>query len=488
VRRAFLVLLGLVSACGGSATEGGGPTDGSNDGGSSEADVVVADEEAAASDGDAPDADAADPCADAGVPPATLACTGLYADFAAKRVAADAMEYTPATPLWSDGAQKQRWILLPPHTQIDISNPSEWKFPVGTKLFKEFRVEGHRVETRLFQKVDAGFWNYATYAWNGDESSATIHFGGPVAVGDAGATWNIPTNDDCNECHRGRQDRILGFEQVSLGLAGAQGLTLARLVEMGLVTPTPASVSLSIGDDGTGLAPLALGWFHVNCGTTCHNTNPSAAGFGAGMDLRLDPADLDGSPPQATGWKILQTTVGVPCVSGSLIGQTRIVPGDPARSVIYELINERGALQMPPIASRIVDTSDVAIVASWIRSLAHDAGPGPADAGAVDSSVPVQDAEAGVPEASSEDADSGAPAPDAETPDAAPDAETPDAETPDAAPDAAPDAEAPDAGEPDDAASDAGGVDEAAVESGEPDDAGGESPPAHRDPVQGHAP
>ena len=60
--------------------------------------------------------------------------------------------YTPSTPLWSDGAQKQRWIELPPNTQIDISNPNEWTFPVGTKLFKEFRVNGKRVETRMFQK------------------------------------------------------------------------------------------------------------------------------------------------------------------------------------------------------------------------------------------------------------------------------------------------------------------------------------------------
>src|SRR5262249_42745341 len=150
-----------------------------------------------------------------------------YADFATKEIAADAFAYTPATPLWSDGAQKQRWIVLPPNTKIDISDPNEWKFPVGTKLFKEFRVGGQRVETRMFHKVEANFWSYATYAWSSDESTAAINFGDAVPVGDGGATWQIPTNDDCNECHHGRQDRILGFEQVSLGLPNAQGLTLA---------------------------------------------------------------------------------------------------------------------------------------------------------------------------------------------------------------------------------------------------------------------
>jgi hypothetical protein len=399
VSRAWLAVFGLLAACSDGAAAVNGPADASSDVAPGSVDAAVD-----AAIGDAVADASPDPCADAGVPPSTLACAGLYADFATKQIASNALAYTPSTPLWSDGAQKQRWIELPPNTQIDISNPNEWTFPVGTKLFKEFRVEGKRVETRLFEKVATNFWDYATYAWNGDDSAATINFGGPVPVGDGGATWTIPTNDDCDECHRGRQDRILGFEQVGLGLAGAQGLTLAQLAEMGLVTPPPASVSLAIGDDGTGLDALALGWLHVNCGVTCHNSNPSAAGYGAGMLLRLDATQLDASPPDAATWDILRTTLGVPCVSGSLVGQPRLEAGDAARSVIYQLVDERGALQMPPIASLVVDTTDVAVVASWIQAMggigeAGDAGTedaggrrgfdaGERDAGGEDSGTP----------------------------------------------------------------------------------------------------
>ena len=361
MRRASLAVFGLLAACSKSTGVVGAPADASDE--ASNAAPI----DAAAGEADAADDAGPDPCADAGAPASTLACTGLYADFATKEVAASALAYTPSTPLWSDGAQKQRWIELPPGTQIDISNPNEWTFPVGTKLFKEFRLNGKRVETRMFQKEATDFWVYATYAWNSDDSAATINFGGPVPVGDAGVTWNIPTNDDCDECHRGRQDRILGFEQVGLGLPDAQGLTLAQLAEMGLVTPAPSSVSLTIGDDGTGLDGLALGWIHVNCGVTCHNSNPSAAGYGAGMLLRLDATQLDGSPPDPATWDILSTTLDVPCVSGSLVGEPRIEPRDAAGSVLYQLIDQRGALQMPPIASLVVDTSDVAVVASWIQ-------------------------------------------------------------------------------------------------------------------------
>jgi hypothetical protein len=349
-----LAFLGLATACDSSGTMAGG---------------ADATSDAPPPAGDAGGGDGPDPCAEAGVPPSTLECTGLYADFATKQLAPNAIAYTPATPLWSDNAQKARWIELPPNTQIDITNPDEWSFPVGTKLFKEFRVDGQRVETRMFEKTTPTFWVYATYAWNGDDSAAPINFGGPVPVGNDGGTWNIPSNDDCNDCHKGRQDRILGFEQVGLGLPGAQGLTLAQLAAQGLVTPAPASVSLAIGDDGTGIDPLALGWIHVNCGVTCHNSNPSAAGYGAGMLLRLDPTQLDGSPPNPATWDVFKTTLDVPCVSGSVAGQPRILPGDPESSVLYQLIDERGTLQMPPIGSLLVDVPDVAVVHAWIQAI-----------------------------------------------------------------------------------------------------------------------
>ena len=172
-----------------------------------------------------------------------------------------------------------------------------------------------------------------------------------MPVGDGGATWNIPTNDDCNECHRGRQDRILGFEQVEPRARRRAGTDARASSPRGPRDARARGVSLTIGDDGTGLDALALGWLHVNCGVTCHNANPAAAGNGAGMLLRLDPRSSTGRAPNAATWDILKTTVNVPCVSGSLVGQPRIGRAT-AASAIHQLIDERGALQMPPIGSR----------------------------------------------------------------------------------------------------------------------------------------
>ena len=53
-----------------------------------------------------------------GQPQQDLRCTGLYTDFASKALAPDNKEYTPGLVLWSDGADKTRWLYLPPGAKI----------------------------------------------------------------------------------------------------------------------------------------------------------------------------------------------------------------------------------------------------------------------------------------------------------------------------------------------------------------------------------
>src|SRR5262245_31340628 len=101
-----------------------------------------------------------------------LSETGLYADIATKRIAADLIAFTPQYPLWTDGASKRRWISLPPGTWIDASDPDAWVFPVGTRFWKEFAF-GRRVETRTIERTEDG-WRFATYRWLPDESDAVL--------------------------------------------------------------------------------------------------------------------------------------------------------------------------------------------------------------------------------------------------------------------------------------------------------------------------
>ncbi|HWL86054.1 MAG TPA: hypothetical protein VNO21_09650, partial [Polyangiaceae bacterium] len=59
--------------------------------------------------------------------PLQLGCTGLYASWPQRSISPNARPYVPAFTLWSDGAQKSRYIALPPGTTIDTSDMDEWR-------------------------------------------------------------------------------------------------------------------------------------------------------------------------------------------------------------------------------------------------------------------------------------------------------------------------------------------------------------------------
>jgi hypothetical protein len=311
--------------------------------------------------------------------PEDFACTGLYADVARKDVSNNVYEFEPAVPLWSDGSGKTRWIYLPPGTQIDASSPNEWKFPVGTKMFKEFRVSGRRIETRIFQKTSKDRWSKATYEWNEDETAALRSDGSDrLDLINRGQPYRVPSGSECNQCHEGRKERILGFEMISLAQKGARGMTLQRLIDEDLIAPIPRRDELEIGDDGTGLGAQALGWLHINCGVSCHNDNQNSEAYTTGLRLKLDQKQLDGR--SSADFEILTTTVGVSATNERWMQRPRIVPGSPEESLLYQLVSRRVSGKnehMPPIATRIVPQDEVAMLYDWIRAMgAQPAGGG----------------------------------------------------------------------------------------------------------------
>jgi len=319
------------------------------------------------------DADGGDGAPDLGIDcttdaghPVQLGCTGLYSNWPTGTIAPDARPYTPGLALWSDGAAKSRYIRLPPGARIDTSNMDEWTFPVGTKVWKEFRVGGVRVETRFLWKRGPGDWFRTTYAWSADGSSATELTTGVQNVN--GTTYEVPPQSACTACHQGRIDSVLGFEAVSLAAPGATGLTLQELVNEGLLT-TPPSAPLVVPGNATESA--AIGWLHANCGTACHNRSPGSLAGSTGLFMRLDVATLR----SVRSTDVWNTAVGQPSnfqptPDSSLL---LIAPGNPSNSAIYFRDSYRDTqgedFQMPPLDTHVVPTAGVALVQSWILSM-----------------------------------------------------------------------------------------------------------------------
>jgi hypothetical protein len=282
--------------------------------------------------------------------PARLSQTGLYADIRAKTIAPGMTEFTPANVLWSDGAEKHRWYKLPPGTTIDSSDMDHWRFPVGTKLFKEFAREGKRLETRLIWRVaDTGDRErdllVGSYVWNDAETDAVFAKDGASNV--RGTDHDVPSAEMCWRCHIGEPGGVLGFSALQLGDVSALPLS----------APPPAGTTYG--------APVpALGYLHANCGH-CHNPN-GGAWVDSHMILRLDVGERDAATTQ-----IVQTTVGVELEQWIDRGYTfRIVAGDPDQSALFYRITQRTMqVQMPPLATEHTDDTAIALLRSWIESL-----------------------------------------------------------------------------------------------------------------------
>ena len=312
--------------------------------------------------------------------PTDLACTGLYSDWASKTVSADLKPYAPGLSFWSDGAQKSRWIYLPPGQKIDTSIMDEWTFPVGTKIWKEFRLPledggANRVETRILWKLSQYNWYRTTYVWSADgTTSATELTSGELDAGGTG--YEIPAQVKCNQCHNGRIDGVLGLEAISMASPAATGLTMATLVSQGLVTDAPDASLVVPGD---AVESAALSWLHSNCGTACHNSGRGQA-ENTGFWMRLDVATLGSvqtTEAYTTGWN--KMTLGFPIPDAAV--SYRLHACDTASSCVYFRAGHRDGIdgtpsgtQMPPVDTHVVDTVDLASVAAWINE-GCDAGP-----------------------------------------------------------------------------------------------------------------
>ncbi len=296
---------------------------------------------------------------------ATVLESGCYAvtDQGPVPVAA-ALPYTVRVPLWSDGAAKARYLLLPPGGTMGWSTTRPLELPVGTVLLKEFRLDGALIESRFVQR-DADGWVAATYRWRDDLSDADVVLAtDAVSVGDT--PWLLPGPDDCVLCHTRASGFVLGLRGDQLFVdADAFGLgdvnQVAAWNAAGLFDP-PLDDELELWplaplhDDDATLDERARSYLDANC-ANCHQ--PGGAPH-AELDLRIT-TPLDD-----------MRAVGVYPLAGDMgLGRDarNITPGDPDHSILALRMADRGEFAMPQLGTYAVDDDAVATIRAWIEQL-----------------------------------------------------------------------------------------------------------------------
>lgn len=311
-------------------------------------------------------------------PPERLADTGWSRD--GRNLVAVAPQY----PLWSDSADKRRWLTLPPGSAIDASKPDAWVFPRGTKLWKEFALGGRPIETRLIERLADGSWRFATYVWDAAGTDARLAPArGIPALPRAAAPdgrYAIPSRSDCLACHGSAAVPVLGVSALQLSpdrdplAAGTKALRgdevdLRGLVERGLVRGLPREL-LQAPPRIVAATPVeraALGTLHGNC-AHCHNRSANRAP----LALSFEQSARDPTRSRAT---VLASTVDAmsrwqPSSPNVGNGEARVAIVDPGRSnasaLVMRMASRNPATQMPPLGTALPDREGLTLVRQWI--------------------------------------------------------------------------------------------------------------------------
>ena len=299
-------------------------------------------------------------CKPTGTMPKSIKDTGLFPMLPDRtKHSARMIPYVPDPPLWSDGLEKERMILLPQGQKIDNTG-SRWVFPIGTVFIKTFVDDSgpmgapRAVETRFIRRVgdENAFteYDFYLYEWNKEGTDATLiindkegdgtgdqyfknvkivingmHHGKLLKLNN-GLPFDhtLPSQFMCKSCHTTNGaafQTFIGFDEVRLDktqLTAMDGLN---------VFMKPAKAPVPVTDPDPKLL-AAKRFIFGNC-VHCHNAK--------GMVFDMHPGVF------------VANTVGKETMAQSVeppVGWLRVVPGDLEKSVVY-VQARRKPLPMP---------------------------------------------------------------------------------------------------------------------------------------------
>jgi uncharacterized repeat protein (TIGR03806 family) len=318
--------------------------------------------------------------------PATLSATGLFSDVLTLTPVPSLIPYEVNMPLWSDGTEKQRWLMIPgdgsPGTaaeRITYSESGRWNLPVGSVLVKNFALPdgGAKLETRVLVRGSDGEWGGVTYRWRNDGSDADLlEEGANETLNIDGETVNylFPGRAQCNTCHSTIAGGVLGLttrqfnRSILYPVTGRKAHQIETLSKLGLIETKLSEISLrnvltsaDREDPGVSDENFVRSYLDSNC-AHCHLPGGNRANFDARLTTPLAFQNL---------------LCGIVNDDLGIAGAAVIKPGLPGKSVLLERMNTIAGHRMPPIGRGRIDQEAVVRLGNWISGMEVDSCTGP---------------------------------------------------------------------------------------------------------------
>ncbi|MCG6970188.1 MAG: PQQ-dependent sugar dehydrogenase [Gammaproteobacteria bacterium] len=301
-------------------------------------------------------------------PAAMLSETGCVDSTNPTQPAAGLIPYDLISPLWSDGARKQRFIALPNNATIDTTPDGDFQFPVGSILMKNFFLNDRIVETRLLMHHADG-WRGYSYEWSYELDGTPIDaqlLTTSLSKSIEGQTWYYPAPGECLDCHTNGSNIALGpeiqqfnkeFVYPTTGRTANQIETLDAIgVFSSALTAEQKSLKLyALDDTRASYQQRAKSYLHSNC-ANCHQPNEVTT---ANIDLRFQTALADMNVCDAIPQR------GNLGMSDPLIIDPNGTLDEPNSVLIARMESADSGVRMPPLASAILDSQAIELLKHW---------------------------------------------------------------------------------------------------------------------------
>lgn len=300
--------------------------------------------------------------------PMKLSAYGFFTDLPHRTPATRVVAYQLNTPLFSDYAEKQRYLYLPTGVTARYQADAVLDLPVGAALIKTFGYQQQgayrALETRVLLHRAAG-WVALPYVWDADGQDATLKRAGtriPVTFTDPTGTehsisYAVPNQNQCKDCHAlAGQITPIGPKARNLN----DGAQLQRLVASNMLDRTPADAPrLARWDDPTAsLGDRATAYLETNC-AHCHNARGAASNSGLFLDWHQRDATARGigKHPVAAG-------------RGSGGRDYDIDPGNPENSILlFRMASTEPGIAMPELGRSTQHAQALAMLRDWIAGM-----------------------------------------------------------------------------------------------------------------------
>jgi len=297
--------------------------------------------------------------------PPTLSAFGFF-EGSADKPSPTLIPYALRTPLFSDYAEKQRFIHLPAGKKVIADADGKVGFPVGTALIKSFGYANETgglkvIETRLLLHRAEG-WVALPYVWRADGSDADLRVGGtrvPVSFkkpnGQAmDVSYAVPNKNQCKQCHSS-DNVVLPIGPVLQNMIFTNHDSSRELTAM--AASLQAEAKWDDPRSGT-LDQRAQAYLRVNCGH-CHAPKGSASNSGL---------FLDGSARDNTAFGLGKRPVAAGRASGDL--DFIIEAGNSQRSILLSRMKSTDpGIAMPELGRGSVHDEGIKLLEDWIAAM-----------------------------------------------------------------------------------------------------------------------